>query len=302
MARLGWQETINFSFVDERWERDFAGNGAPVRVLNPIAATHAVMRSTLIGSLVEVLRVNLARKVPRVRVFELGKVFVRDPNASNGALGVAGVRQPLALGGLAWGPVVPAQWGVEERTVDFFDVKGDLETLFAPVVARFVAVPHPALHPGRSAAIELDGVRVGAVGELHPRWRQAYELPGNVVVFEIDAEALLRRALPTFAPLPKQQSAWRDIAVVVGRDVRHDALMAAIAAAGEPAVRGATLFDVFEPKTGTAGFADGERSLAVRIELRDDERTLTDEQIDGVVAAVVGSLERRLGARLRLRH
>jgi phenylalanyl-tRNA synthetase beta chain len=299
MARLGWQETINFGFVDERWERDLAGNDAPVRVLNPIVATHTVMRSTLIGSLVEALRVNLVRKVPRVRLFELGKVFVRDASAASGPLGVAGVRQPLALGGLAWGPVAPAQWGVEERTVDFFDVKGDLEALFAPALARFVAAPHPALHPGRSAAIELDGVRVGVVGELHPRWRQAYELPGNVVVFEVDVEALLRRALPTFVPLPKQQSAWRDLAVVVGREVHHDALMAAIDAAGEPAVRGATLFDVFEPKPGSTGFADGERSLAVRIELRDDERTLTDEQIDGIVAAVVGSLDRRLGARLR---
>jgi phenylalanyl-tRNA synthetase beta chain len=268
-------------------------------VLNPIVASHAVMRSTLIGSLVEVLRVNLARKVPRVRVFELGKVFVRDASATTGPVAVAGVRQPLALGGLAWGPAAPAQWGVEERAVDFFDVKGDLEALFAPAVARFVAAPHPALHPGRSAAIEIDGVRVGVVGELHPRWRQAYELPGSVVVFEIDAEALLRRALPTFAPLPKQQSTWRDLSLVVGRDVRHEALMAAIDAAGEPAVRGATLFDVFEPKGGAAGIAAGERSVSVRLELRDEDRTLTDEQIEAVVAAVVGSLERRLDARLR---
>jgi phenylalanyl-tRNA synthetase beta chain len=299
MARLGWQETISFSFVDERWEHDFAGNDAPVRVVNPIAATHSVMRSTLIGSLVEVLRVNLARKQSRVRVFELGKIYVRDENASNGPLGVAGVRQPLMLGGLAHGPAAPAQWGVVERAVDFHDVKGDLEGLFAPAVATFVPAHHAALHPGRSATIVLDGERVGIVGELHPRWRQAYELPGSVVVFEIQADALMRRALPSFAPLPKQQSAWRDIAVVAGSDVRHDALMAAIAAAGEPAVRDAILFDVFEPKNGAAGIEEGERSLAIRLELRDDSRTLTDEQIERVVDAVVGSLRQRLGVRLR---
>ncbi|HEY2561637.1 MAG TPA: phenylalanine--tRNA ligase subunit beta, partial [Caldimonas sp.] len=241
MARLGWQETISFSFVDERWEHDFAGNDAPVRVVNPFAAAHSVMRSSLIGSLVESLRVNLARKLERVRVFELGKVFVRDERAASGPLSVAGVRQPLMLGGLACGPVAPAQWGVAERGVDLFDVKGDLEALFAPAVATFVPAPHPALHPGRSAAIELDGHRVGVVGELHPRWRQAYELPANVVVFEIVADALLRRTLPTFVGLPKQQPAWRDIAVVTGRDVRHDAIMAAITAAAEPAVREATL-------------------------------------------------------------
>ncbi|MEO5843666.1 MAG: phenylalanine--tRNA ligase subunit beta [Caldimonas sp.] len=299
MAGLGWQETISFSFVEERWERDFAANPTPIRVVNPIASARSVMRSSLVGSLVEVLRVNLARKLSSVRVFELGKVFVVDAAAAAGPLGVAGVRQPLRLGGLAFGPAAPPQWGVAERSVDFFDVKGDLEALLAPAVARFVAAPHPALHPGRSAAIELDGERIGVIGELHPRWRQAYEIPGNAIVFEIDAAALLRRSLPTFAPLPKQQSAWRDIAIVVGRDVRHAALMEAITAAREATVRGTTLFDIFEPPQGGAGIAAGERSLAVRIELRDDERTLTDEQIERIVAAVVASLGERLGARLR---
>jgi phenylalanyl-tRNA synthetase beta chain len=178
-------------------------------------------------------------------------------------------------------------------------VKGDVESLLWPEVARFVAAAHPALHPGRSAAIELAGRRIGWIGELHPRWRQAYELPGNVVVCEIDAEPLMQRPLPSFAELPKQQSAWRDIAVVAKRDVGHAALMAAIDDAGESAVRGATLFDIFEPKAGAAGIGAGERSLAVRLELRDDNRTLTDEQIDRIVASIVESLRQRLGARLR---
>jgi phenylalanyl-tRNA synthetase beta chain len=299
MADLGWQETISFSFVDERWERDLAGNAAPIRVVNPIAAAHSVMRSSLLGSLVEVLRVNLARKVSRVRVFELGKVFVRDAASVAGPLGVAGVRQPLMLGGLAYGPAAPPQWGVAERSVDFFDVKGELEALLAPAVARFIAAPHPALHPGRSAAIEIDGARIGFAGELHPRWRQSYEIPANAIVFELDAEALQRRALPIFMPLPKQQSTWRDIAVVVARDVSHAALADAVAAAGESALRDATLFDIFEPPQGAAGIAAGERSLAIRLELRDDSRTLTDEQIERIVGAVVASLAQRLGARLR---
>jgi phenylalanyl-tRNA synthetase beta chain len=234
-----------------------------------------------------------------VRVFELGKAFVRDEASRAGPLGVAGVRQPLLLGGLAYGPAAPPQWGVAERSVDFFDVKGDVEALLAPAVARFVAAPHPALHPGRSAAIEIDGERIGVIGELHPRWRQACEIPGDVIVFELDAEALQRRPVPTFAPLPKQQSAWRDIAIVVGRDVTHAALMDSIAAAGEGAVRETTLFDIFEPPQGAAGIAAGERSLAVRLELRDDEHTLTDEQIERIVGVVVASLAGRLGARLR---
>jgi phenylalanyl-tRNA synthetase beta chain len=299
MADLGWQETIGFGFVDARWERDFAANADPVRVVNPIAETQSVMRSTLVGSLVDVLRVNLARKAPRVRVFELGKVFVRDPSVSDGPLTVAGVRQPLKLGGLAYGPAAPQQWGGAERPVDLFDVKGDLEALLLPLAARFVPAPHPALHPGRSAAIELGGKRIGFIGELHPRWRQAYELPASAIVFELDAEALMVRPLPAFAPLPKQQSAWRDIALVVRRDVSHQALMATVDGVAEGVVRNATLFDIYEPKVAAAGFEEGERSLAIRLELRDDSRTLTDEQIERVVAGVVAALERTLGARLR---
>jgi phenylalanyl-tRNA synthetase beta chain len=299
LADLGWQETISFSFVDERWERDFAGNPAPIRVVNPIASSLSVMRSSLVGSLVEVLRVNLARKASRVRVFELGTVYLRDPGLVAGPLNVAGVRQPLRLGGLAFGPAVPPQWGVAERPVDLFDVKGDLEALMHPARAHFVRAGHPALHPGRSAAIELDGERVGFVGELHPRWRQAYELPAPAIVFEVDADALMRRSLPTFAPLPKQQSAWRDIAIVVRRDVTHQALMAAIDTGADGLVRDATLFDIYEPKASGTGFDEGERSLAIRLELRDDGRTLTDEQIERVVAGVVAALERGVGARLR---
>jgi len=299
LADLGWQETISFSFVDERWERDFAGNADPVHVVNPIAQAHSVMRSSLVGSLVEALRVNLARKAPRVRLFELGKVYLRDATALAGGAAVAGVRQPLKLGGLAFGPAAPLQWGEAERPVDFFDVKGDLEALLGGLRPTFVPAPHPALHPGRSAAIEVEGERLGFVGELHPRWRQAYELPGNAIVFEVDAEALMRRRVPTFVPLPKQQPAWRDLAVVARKSVTHQALMAAVEAGAAGVVRASTLFDIYEPKTPVAGIADDERSLALRLELRDDAQTLTDERIESVVAGVLAALESRLGVRLR---
>jgi phenylalanyl-tRNA synthetase beta chain len=207
--------------------------------------------------------------------------------------------QPLKLGGLAYGPDTPLQWGVSERAVDFFDVKGDLQSLFPGDGWAFVPSPHPALHPGRSAAIERNGQRVGFIGELHPRWRQAYELSGNAVVFEVEAQALMERALATFVPLAKQQPAWRDIAIVVPRSVTHSALIAAVQAAESGVVRDVTLFDVYEPKAPIPGIADGERSLALRMELRDDVQTLTDERIEAVVAGVVVSLGQRLGARLR---
>ena len=300
MAAQDYLETVNFSFVEERWERELAGNKAPIRLLNPIAAPLAVMRSSLIGSLVGVLRHNLARKAPRVRVFEIGRVFLRDPAVVDSDTTVAGYAQPLRLAGLAWGPADTLQWAVNDRTVDFFDLKGDVEALLAPREARFVAAEHPALHPGRSARIEVDGVAVGWVGELHPRWRQAYELPQAPVLFELDVDALRQGRLPVHAALPRQQAVVRDIAVIVGESVTHDALMQAVHEANTGGVvRSARLFDVYRPKQASADLAVQERSLAVRLELLDDETTLTDARMDAAVKAVLDTLAARLGARLR---
>jgi phenylalanyl-tRNA synthetase beta chain len=299
LASQDYQETINFGFVEERWERELAGNADPIRVLNPIAAPLAVMRSSLVGSLVGVLKANLARKAARVRVFELGRVFRRDPQATDGPLSVAGVDQPMRAAALAYGPVVLPQWGQKERTVDFYDVKGDLESLLAPRRAHFVPAEHPALHPGRCARVELDGRSIGHVGELHPRWRQAYELPQAPVLFEVDLDALVAMPVPQLVPLPRQQSAWRDVALVLRHDVPHAALAERLCDDASGLIRGATLFDLYHPATPTPGIAAGERSLAYRLELRDDQATLTDERIEAAVAAAVGRAQVAFGARLR---
>lgn len=300
MAGLDYQETVNFSFVEARWERELAGNDAPIRLLNPIAAPLAVMRSSLIGSLVHVLRFNLAHKAPRVRVFEIGRVFLRETAVADTDTTVAGLAQPLRLAGLASGPSDALQWAAAERPVDFFDVKGDVEALLAPRQPRFVPAAHPALHPGRSARIELDGEPIGWLGELHPRWRQGYELAQAPVVFELDAESVTRGRLPAYQSIPRQQAVLRDIAVVVGETVTHASLMEAVAAAPTGGVlRGARLFDVYRPKPGATDLAPQERSLALRLELLDDEATLTDDRIDAAVQAVLDTLAARLGARLR---
>jgi phenylalanyl-tRNA synthetase beta chain len=299
LAVLDYHETINFSFVEERWERELAGNAAPIRVLNPIASPLAVMRSSLIGSLVNVLRLNLARKTARVRIFEAGRAFVRDAAARDGDSSVAGLRQPLRVAALAYGPAQVLQWGARERTTDFFDLKGDIELLLAPRGARFVPAAHPAMHPGRCAAVEIEGARVGFVGELHPRWRQAYELPLAPLLFELDASAFAEREIPAFVPMPRQQPAWRDLAFVVGEQVSHDALLDAIGAGPGRLVHSARLFDVYKPAAAMADVAPGERSLAVRLELLDDASTLTDERIDAEVARVIDAVCTRLGARLR---
>jgi phenylalanyl-tRNA synthetase beta chain len=299
MAALDYQETINYSFVEDRWEHELAGNADPIRVLNPIASPLAVMRSSLLGSLVNVLRVNLTRKTNRVRVFELGRVFQRDAAARDGDVSVAGLSQPRHLAGLAYGSADALQWAAKERAVDFFDLKGDIESLLAPRRVRFVAAEHPALHPGRSARVEVDGLAIGFAGELHPKWRQAYELAAAPLMFELDLSALLERDIPALVPVQRQQSAWRDIAVIAGEAVTHEALMQAIAEADNILVRSARLFDIYKPTAPGADIAAGERSLAVRLELLDDETTLTDERIDSTVAAVLKALNQRLGVRLR---
>jgi phenylalanyl-tRNA synthetase beta chain len=298
LAGLGYQETINFSFVEERWERELAGNADPIRVLNPIAAPLAVMRSSLFGSLLAALQANLSRKAERVRVFELGRVYIRDAAAVDGEASVAGLRQPLRVGALAYGGCDVRQWGVPERQVDFFDAKGDVEALFAPRQPRFVTATHPALHPGRSARIEVDGREVGFVGELHPRWRQAWELPRSPVLFELDAEALMQRDIPVYRPLPRQQPVWRDVAVVAGERVSHDDLISVIRSAVPELVRSARVFDVYRPKTG-GDIAPHERSMAIRVELLDDDSTLTDERIEAAIGRIIEALRMRLDARLR---
>jgi phenylalanyl-tRNA synthetase beta chain len=235
-----------------------------------------------------------------VRVFEVGRVFARDANIASDDANVAGVAQPMRIAALAAGPADGVQWGAKERPVDFFDIKGDVEALLAPARATFVADTHPAMHPGRCARVELDGHPIGFVGELHPRWRQAYELPNAPVLFELDLAAVQRRTLPAFAPIPRLQPVWRDLALIVGENVTHDALLGAIRSAPTGGlVRSARLFDVYKPTQASAEMAPGERSLAVRIELLDDEISLTDERVDAALKGLLATLTERLGVRLR---
>ena len=300
LAALAYQETINFSFVDERWEHELAGNADPVRLLNPIASQMNVMRSSLIGSLVQVLKFNQDRKASRVRVFELGRVFFRDSSVQDGDSTVAGFHQPMRVAALAWGGVDALQWGRKDSAVDFFDAKGDVEALFAPGIAQFSAAAHPAMHPGRCAQVTLDGQVVGHVGELHPRWVQAYGLSQAPQVFELELAALLQKAMPVFEPVARFPSVQRDLAIMVADSVQHEAIMAAIhAAPTQGLLQDARVFDIYRPPSDTAGQSVGEHSVALRLTLGSKQATLTEEQIETTVAAVVAELVSRLGARQR---
>ncbi len=301
IAALGYQETINYSFVEESWERDLAGNANPIRLLNPIASQMSVMRSSLIGSLLQVVKFNADRKADRVRVFELGRVFLRNTTVQSTDTTVEGFDQPMRVAGMAWGPVEPLSWQGKARNVDFYDVKADVEQLLAPRKAEFVAAEHPALHPGRSAQVLLDGLVIGHVGELHPRWRQAWELSSAPVVFELSLDAVIARVVPVAQSVAKHQPVERDIAVIVNEQVTHAQLMHGIhTAPTQGLLRDVVLFDIYRPKAESAGgLAVGEKSLAVRLSLHSDEATLTEAQIDAAMTAVLAQLTQLVAARLR---
>ncbi|CAH2771104.1 MAG: Phenylalanyl-tRNA synthetase beta chain (EC [uncultured Caballeronia sp.] len=304
VAAQDYAETVNFSFVDAEWEADFAGNTNPVKLLNPIASQLSVMRTTLFGSLISVLRYNLNRRADRIRVFEAGRVFLHDPAIKAGKLAIEGFNQPKRIGGLAYGLVLEEQWGAPSRSVNFFDVKGDVEALFAPVVPRFVKAEHPALHPGCSARIEIDGRAVGWIGDLHPRWMQKYDLLHAPVLFEIGAEALMQRALPVPSEVSKFPPVRRDIAIVVDQKVEVQALIDELESArSEPACKHVTrvaLFDEFRPKSSTSGGLDThEKSLAFRVTLQDTGGTLQYETVETAIKTLVERLARVNGARLR---
>lgn len=300
LADLDYQEVVNYSFVEEAWEADFSGNANPIRLLNPIASQMGVMRSSLIGSLVANVRYNLNRKLGRVRVFETGAAFLRDAASTDGPLTVGGFHQPGRVAAIAYGPVAEEQWGQETRNVDFFDLKGDLEALFAPQTLQFMKAEHPALHPGRSAQVCLNGQMIGFIGELHPRWQQKYGLPLAPVVFEVEAEALQARQVPAYQEISKFPPVTRDIALVVPQALPAQALLDAFAEekasnAACGIVQVIVLFDEYRGK----GLEDNEKSLAFRVTLQDTQTTLQDDKVDAAMTALLNAVNKKHGAKLR---
>lgn len=305
LAMQGYQEAVNFGFTDIESEQRLTGATEKdvIAVLNPIANQYGVMRSTLWGGLLANLKANLNRGAGRVRLFEAGRIFKRDANVQEEAGKVAGFHQPQMIGGLAYGSFVPEQWASATKAVDFFDVKGDLERVLDPLHFVTQAAQHPALHPGRSAQVLLKSISgmhaVGWIGELHPGLQQAYELPQAPILFELDLESIRDVGLPNPQELSKFPAVQRDLAVVVKQSVSAQTLLDAMISAKQNFVQNIELFDEFKPKAGSGSMADDEKSLAFRITLLNPNETLQDAQIDAVIAALLGSVEKKCAARLR---
>lgn len=302
MAALDYQEVINFSFVQERWEKDYAGNDDPIRLLNPIASQLAVMRSSLIGGLLDNIEHNAHHRQSRVRVFELGRVFERDERVADGDLTVAGIHQPNRIAGAAWGPAQEEQWAVPSRQVDFYDVKRDVQALLGQMAKDLhcVADTHCALHPGRSARLVLRGNDVGWIGEVHPRWAQQLDLNHPPVVFELDMDALSVIDMPNPQSLSRQPVVIRDLAVWVNVDVSFqmllDTLNQTVAAHASLAlVKNIHLFDVWRDKAAQSQ----QKSMALRFWLQSPDTTLDDATVEACMHTLLQALITTHDARLR---
>src|SRR5690625_845315 len=302
VAALDYQEVINFSFVDEEWEKLLTHNAEPIRLLNPIASQMSVMRSSLIGGLLENIQYNARRRQSRIRIFELGRVFWRDESVQDGPLTVAGVEQPMRLAAAAWGEAYSEQWGLDSRQVDFYDVKADLEALLGHRAAQllFVADEHPALHPGRCARIVHDGQTIGYIGELHPQWVREFALQQPPVLFEIDLSVLQHK--PLFTPagiISRQPVVQRDLAFWLSTKVSYqevrDCLQATIAKHDNLGiVQEYRVFDIWKE-----GENADEQSMAMRFWLQDAHKTLADDQVEQCMAQLFDALQSQLNARLR---
>ena len=292
LANRGFQEVVNYAFVEDTWETDFAANAAPIQLANPIASQMSVMRSSLIGGLVANAVTNLKRKQNRIRVFETGRCFFRDPSGSP----VDGFQQPWKIAGLAFGSALPEQWGSVSRNVDFFDIKGEVEHLLAPAVARFEKASHPALHPGRTARVMVDSQAIGFIGELHPQWCQKYDLPQAPIVFELDLDPLMLAKLPKYTEVSRQPSATRDLAIVVDHKLELQKIIDGMFANRPAIIKDIQLFDVYTGK----GISSGEKSLAFRIVMQDTQRTLLDAEVDAATQQLITYLQQTFAAQLRV--
>ena len=295
LADRGYQEVVNFAFVEAGWEADFAAKTEEadlIRLANPIASQMAVMRSTLFGGLIANLVTNLKRKQNRVRLFEVGRTFHRDAAATP----VAGYRQPWKLAGLAFGGALPEGWANDGRKVDFFDVKGDIEALLAPSELRFEKLVHPALHPGRAARVLLDGRDIGCIGELHPEWAQKYDLAVAPVLFELEFDALKASVVPAYAEVSKFPIVVRDLAVVVDRNLALQSLFDGLKQHLPALVSDLQLFDIYAGK----GVPENKKSLAFRIVMQDTQRTLLDVEVDATVQQLIVYLQQSFAAQLRV--
>ncbi|WP_305370646.1 phenylalanine--tRNA ligase subunit beta [Photobacterium leiognathi] len=289
----GYQEAITYSFVEPEQQKLIVPEIEPLILPFPISAEMSAMRLSLWTGLLNTVVFNQKRQQPRVRLFEAGLRFIPEESAENG------MRQEMMLAGVIAGNRSDEHWDIATNTVDFFDLKGDLEAILEltanEAAFSFKAAKHPALHPGQSAAIVVDGKEVGFIGTVHPELERKFGLNGRTIVFEIEWAAINTRMLPEAVVVSKFPANRRDIAVVVSEDVAAGDVVEACRANGGELLTDVNLFDVYTGK----GVEEGNKSLAIALTLQSAERTLEEADIASAVEAIVAALAEKFGASLR---
>ncbi len=284
----GYQEVITYSFIDPKIQKLFDSKTKPVELLNPISADMAVMRTSLLPGLISTLLHNINRQQSRVRIFEKGLRFLPTEE---------GLDQTRMLAGLAYGPRTDLSWNADKQDVDFYDLKGDLESFLALTKqsVSFRSAKQEALHPGQTAEILIDNVVVGTIGALHPRVLQALDIPKSVYVFEVNLAEVLKASVASFTPVSKFPEVNRDLAIVVDKTVSVlDILNNVEKRAGEH-LKNLKVFDVYSGE----GIDPQRKSVAFNLTFQHPSRTLNEDEINNPMASILKQLEEEFDARLR---
>lgn len=293
LVDLGYQEAITYSFVDPVQQQLLFPEASTMVLPNPIAADMSEMRVSLWPGLIQAAVYNQNRQQPRLRLFEQGLTFIPDAAAENG------VQQTPTLAGLVLGTVHGEHWDMAEKSADFFDIKGDLETLLClsghELDFSFVRTDMTALHPGQSAAVLYQGQQVGLMGAVHPSLLKKLGLKSQAYVFEIDVAAITQRQVPLAAEISRFPANRRDLALVVDCAVNAGDILDLVRKVGGNQLVGLNLFDVYQG----AGISDGKKSLALSLILQDTHRTLEEKEIADTVAGIVTALSDEFSASLR---
>lgn len=286
LCDLGYNEVVTYSFIDKALQSCIDPKHEPEALLNPMTSEMAVMRTTLWPGLLNAFLYNQNRQESRLRLFESGLVFVDG-------------KQERRLGGLVNGPVFPEQWGIKNRAVDFFDLKGDLETLFAltlnPSSFSFKKGSHPALHPGQTAEVVRGSKVIGLFGRIHPEIAQKIDTDKQVYLFDLSLDELESACLPKAASVSKFPEIRRDIAILIDETVPSDVIRYTIQEVAGEWLKQITLFDVYQGK----GIPEHQKSIALSLTIQHPSRTLVDEEVADLVQRVIVSLKEKLAAELR---
>ncbi len=290
LCSAGYQEAINYSFVDQNQLAAVHHDEQVLPLANPLSSDMDVMRTTLLPGLLTSLARNVRRQQPRVRLFETGVAFLQGDV----------MNEVGRLAGIATGESLPEQWGEPSRAMDFFDLKGDLERLYAMKGDSGSPVFEPAsdmpwMHPGASARISLDGEAVGWCGAVHPAVLKAFEIKKSVFAFELDLEELLQREVPFTKIISRFPSVRRDLALLLSNDISYAQVRECISAVAGPYLEKVTVFDVYQG----SNLKEGYKSLAISLIFNNVSSTLKDEDVDPVIETIVSELEQHLGAQLR---